>query len=187
MSRITLTENEMIHIVQKGETLSSIAKIYRTTYPKLAEINELAEPYTIYENQGLKVSIPQHIVKSGETLSGIAKLYGTTYQKLAGYNNIKSPYTIKIGQILNLIQVYYETIKLLDENNNQMILVTYIIYLNNGTEIIKMMNSVGWDKIVLSMPIGILKTNLIENEPVDWDELYVDEESIIDDMGVENV
>ncbi|TQV62095.1 MAG: LysM peptidoglycan-binding domain-containing protein [Sulfurovum sp.] len=116
--QLNLDVNDMVHIVQKGETLYGIAKIYKTTYQKLAEINEIAEPYTILEKQGIKVSIPRHTVKKGETLSSIAKVYGTTYQKLAEYNEISAPYSLKIGQVLNLIQVYDEQILILDSIDN---------------------------------------------------------------------
>jgi len=94
--QLNLDVNDMVHIVQKGETLYGIAKIYKTTYQKLAETNEIAEPYTIKEKQGLKVPIPRHTVKKEETLFSIAKIYGTTYQKLAEYNKILAPYSLKI-------------------------------------------------------------------------------------------
>jgi len=56
--QLSLLPFEMIHIAQMGETLSSIAKIYGTTYQKIADRNEIASPYTIYANQGIVVSIP---------------------------------------------------------------------------------------------------------------------------------
>ncbi|KIM02797.1 MAG: hypothetical protein KU29_13765 [Sulfurovum sp. FS06-10] len=127
--QLNLDVNEMVHIVQKGETLYGIAKIYKTTYQKLAETNEIAEPYTIMEKQGIKVPIPRHTVKKGETLSSIAKIYGTTYQKLAQYNEISAPYSLKIGQVLNLIQVYDEQIKLLDIDGDVLTLMDYVIHL----------------------------------------------------------
>jgi len=44
------------HIVAKGETLSGIAKRYGTTYKKLAEINGIPKPYTIYPNQEIYIA-----------------------------------------------------------------------------------------------------------------------------------
>jgi LysM repeat protein len=134
--QLNLDVNDMVHIVQKGETLYGIAKIYKTTYQKLAETNEIAEPYTIKENDGLKVPIPQHTVKKGETLFSIAKVYGTTYQKLAEYNEISAPYSLKIGQVLNLIQVYDEAIEFVDSDDKPICFVDYILYLENGTEVL---------------------------------------------------
>jgi LysM repeat protein len=130
--QLNLDVNEMVHIVQKGETLYGIAKIYKTTYQKLAEINEIAEPYTIKEKDGLKVPTPRHTVKKGDTLSSIAKVYGTTYQKLAEYNKISTPYSLKIGQVLNLIQVYDEQIKLVDIDEDTFSFIDYMIYLEKN-------------------------------------------------------
>jgi len=147
----------MVHIVQIGETLYGIAKIYKTTYQKLAETNEIAEPYTIKENDGLKVPIPRHTVKKGETLSSIAKVYGTTYQKLAEYNKISAPYSIKIGQVLNLIQVYDEQIKLVDTDGIALTLMDYVIHLaDTDIEIIGITDDKGLTKLVTtSVEVGI--------------------------------
>lgn len=47
---IRLIDNE-IYIVQKDDTLSSIASKYNTTYQKLAEINNIDNPNLIYVGQ----------------------------------------------------------------------------------------------------------------------------------------
>jgi len=53
----TVTGCKQWHVVQKGETLSQIANLYDTYYPKLAEINGLANPDFIYIGQSLCVSV----------------------------------------------------------------------------------------------------------------------------------
>jgi len=154
--QLNLDVNDMVHIVQKGETLYGIAKIYKTTYQKLAETNEIAEPYTILEKQGIKVPIPRHTVKKGDTLSSIAKVYGTTYQKLVEYNEISAPYSLKIGQVLNLIQVFDEQIKLLDIDGDALTLMDYVIHLvktdlvNTDIEIIGTMDKDGLTKRIVT-------------------------------------
>jgi len=45
------------HTVQRGEYLSSIAKLYNTDWPTLAEINNLKDPSRIYPGQKLCVSM----------------------------------------------------------------------------------------------------------------------------------
>lgn len=96
--------SEVAYIVKKGDTLSSIAKKYNTTYQKLAEYNNIKNPNVI--SVGQKIKIPNqkktitHIVKKGETLSAIASKYKTTYQKIAKDNNIKNPNVISVGQKL---------------------------------------------------------------------------------------
>ena len=46
---------EIIYTVQKGDTLSGIAKKYGTTYQELARINNIANPNQIYVGQKIKI------------------------------------------------------------------------------------------------------------------------------------
>ncbi len=164
-SQLNLDVNDMVHIVQKGETLYGIAKIYKTTYQKLAETNEIAEPYTIKENDGLKVPIQRYTVKKGDTLSSIAKIYGTTYQKLAEYNEISAPYSLKIGQVLNLIQVYDETIECVDSDNNPLGFVDYILYLENDIKVVGTTNKYGVSqRVTTSVEVWINEVDFLVEE-----------------------
>jgi len=155
--QLNLDVNDMVHIVQKDETLYGIAKIYKTTYQKLAEANEIAEPYTIKEKQGIKVPISQHTVKKGDTLSSIAKVYGTTYQKLAEYNKISAPYSIKIGQVLNLIQVYDAILQFVDTEQLPMSFTDYILHLDNKDSIYGVTDENGFaDRVFTSVQMAIV-------------------------------
>jgi len=166
--QLNLDVNKMVHIVQKSETLYSIAKIYKTTYQKLAETNEIAEPYMIKENDGLKVPIPRHTVRTGDTLSSIAKVYGTTYQKLAQYNEISAPYSLKIGQVLNLIQVYDEAIGFVDSEDNPLDFVDYILYLENGTEVVGTTDDKGLSqRVTTSIEVKIVGVEFINKNNID--------------------
>ncbi|WP_029593732.1 LysM peptidoglycan-binding domain-containing protein, partial [Enterococcus faecium] len=94
------------HIVQYGETLSSIATQYGTTYQALASLNGLSNPNMIYAGQVLKVNekvstTRTYTVRSGEALSSIASRLGTTYQALAQRNGLSNPNLIYPGQVLN--------------------------------------------------------------------------------------
>ena len=94
------------HVVQYGETLSSIATKYRTTYQALASLNGLSNPNMIYAGQVLKVNekvstTRTYTVRSGEALSSIASRLGTTYQALAQRNGLSNPNFIYPGQVLN--------------------------------------------------------------------------------------
>lgn len=91
-----------IHVVQKGETLSHIAKAYGTTVEMLVVLNEIDDPNRIREGQRLLVSITPtiHVVAKGETLWEIAKTYGMTVQQLASWNGISDPGRIYPGQEL---------------------------------------------------------------------------------------
>lgn len=97
------------YTVKSGDTLSSIANKYGTTYQELARINGISNPNKIYPGQVLKIgggsSIPSteyYIVKSGDTLSAIAKKYGTTVNQLASWNNIANVNKIYVGQKLRV-------------------------------------------------------------------------------------
>ena len=96
---------EATHVVQYGETLSSIAYQYGTYYQKLAALNGLANPNLIYPGQVLKVngSVVSKIytVQYGDNLSSIAAKLGTTYQTLAALNGLANPNLIYSGQTLS--------------------------------------------------------------------------------------
>jgi len=103
------------YTVVKGDTLSSIAARYGTSYQELAKINGIANPNVIYVGQVLKLSgsAPKptgppstsggsYTVVKGDTLSGIAQRYGTNYQTLAAINGISNPNRIYPGQVIKL-------------------------------------------------------------------------------------
>lgn len=99
-------QSETTHVVQCGETLSSIATKYRTTYQALASLNGLSNPNMIYVGQVLKVSetastTRTYTVQSGDNLSSIASKLGTTYQVLAQQNGLSNPNLIYPGQVLS--------------------------------------------------------------------------------------
>ncbi|HGF7563220.1 TPA: LysM peptidoglycan-binding domain-containing protein [Enterococcus hirae] len=94
------------HVVQYGETLSSIATRYSTTYQTLASLNGLSNPNMIYAGQVLKVSgvasaTRTYTVQYGDNLSSIATKLGTTYQSLAQRNGLSNPNLIYPGQTLS--------------------------------------------------------------------------------------
>ena len=96
---------EATHVVQYGETLSSIAYQYGTNYQTLAALNGLTNPNLIYPGQILKVngSVVSNIytVQYGDNLSSIAAKLGTTYQTLSALNGLANPNLIYPGQTLS--------------------------------------------------------------------------------------
>ncbi|KRM52329.1 LysM peptidoglycan-binding domain-containing protein [Ligilactobacillus araffinosus] len=102
------------YTVKSGDTLSSIATRFNTTYQDLARLNNIASPYVIYPNQVIKIkgdntvanntsnSATTYVVKSGDTLSGIANKFGTSYQSLASLNGISNPNYIYVGERLKV-------------------------------------------------------------------------------------
>jgi LysM repeat protein len=98
--------------VKYGDTLSAIAKRYKTTVAAIATKNNIRNPNLIRIGQILVLPAPAptytqtglstYKVKSGDTLSSIAKRYKTTVAGLASKNGIKNPNLIRIGQVLKI-------------------------------------------------------------------------------------
>lgn len=92
--------NNNYYIVQKGDTLWSIANKYKTTVNKLKDINNLSSNLIVI---GQKLLIPsnikEYIVQKGDTLYSISRKFNTTVTDIININNLKST-TIQIGQKL---------------------------------------------------------------------------------------
>ena len=108
------------HRVRSGETLSTIARKYRTSMSKIARANKIYKRNYIVAGTILKIPqkgtiIPKpkeynrskygqattHIVKSGDSLWIIARHYGTTTKKIQGTNKLSST-NLYIGQVLKI-------------------------------------------------------------------------------------
>jgi LysM repeat protein len=114
-----------IHVVQAGETLSGIARLYGTTVDAIVQANDLGSAEAIIE-EGQELLIPSapppaptvegtvaptsppsstvgqriHVVQQGETLSEIAAMYGVTADEIAQANGLDNPNAISVGQAL---------------------------------------------------------------------------------------
>ncbi|MGD2270732.1 MAG: LysM peptidoglycan-binding domain-containing protein [Desulfobacterales bacterium] len=107
------------HRVRRGETLSIIAKRYRTRVRSIMRANKLRRSNYIVAGRLLKIPqrgyeyrppkrkklrpkySPTHTVVRGDSLWIIANRYGTTAQKIQQLNNLTST-ELHIGQILKL-------------------------------------------------------------------------------------
>ena len=113
---------EKFHIVQQGESLGSIARMYRAYISQLIAWNNLTDANVIpgqklivfgatdsapspsaqsqskkADNEAAKTTV-RHRVKRGETLTFIARKYNTTLQRLVVLNNLGSRMRIVPGQ-----------------------------------------------------------------------------------------
>ena len=98
-------EEEDVYIVQKGDTLYSIAAANNTTVDELKKVNNLTSNI-LSTGQLLKIPsalLPEstYIVKKGDSLYSIANKYNTTIDELKRINNLTSN-TLSIGQVLKL-------------------------------------------------------------------------------------
>lgn len=104
-------ETKVTYVVKSGDSLSSIAERYGTTWNKIYQDNKAvigSDPNLIYVGQKLTVTtgstLPYsyYVVKSGDTLSAIAEKYNTTWHWLQTVNGIKNPDLIYPGQKLRV-------------------------------------------------------------------------------------
>jgi LysM repeat protein len=109
-----------VYRVQRGDTLTKIAKRYNMNVSALARANGISNASHIVVGQ--VICIPQiwgdrsssghgssggsshgvHVVRPGDTLSQIAKSYGTSMRSLMEINNIKNPNQIYVGQRIQI-------------------------------------------------------------------------------------
>lgn len=100
---------DYLHIVKSGDTLSKIAADHHTTVDYLAKLNNISNPNLIYPGQRIKLKgkVPAepapksefYTVKSGDNMSHIAQKYSTTLSTLKKLNpKIKNYNLIYPGQ-----------------------------------------------------------------------------------------
>ena len=96
------------YTVRSGDTLSSIASKFGTSYQALASLNGISNPNLIYVGQVLRVngsasaSSVYYTVRVGDNLSAIASRYGTSCQSIAALNGLSNPSLIYAGQTLKI-------------------------------------------------------------------------------------
>ncbi len=99
--------NFVVHVVQRGETVSSIARRYNVSPNAIIAANHLPNPNLIYPGQRLIIPLggqpcqsTTYVVQRGDTLASIGRRFGMPWQNIAAANNIRPPYTIYPGQRL---------------------------------------------------------------------------------------
>jgi membrane-bound lytic murein transglycosylase D len=108
------------HRVRSGESLSTIAKRYRTSVRRIVRANNLRSSHFIVAGKKLKIpgrgyvvkqpkkyaraeyeSASNHVVRRGDSLWIIANRYGTTTKKIQTLNRLSSTH-LYIGQVLKI-------------------------------------------------------------------------------------
>lgn len=119
---LTLPPNQTRHIVEGGQTLITIAKLYGTTLKELLQANGLKESSILSIGDELIVPLPiantstptptptpsptpfTYVVRTGDTLSEIARKYGTTVEALMQANGIEDATRLGVGAKLIIVQ-----------------------------------------------------------------------------------
>ncbi|MDR0524710.1 MAG: M23 family metallopeptidase [Spirochaetaceae bacterium] len=98
--------DETIHIVQRGETIYSIARSYKVDLDGLMRFNSVEDPQKLRVGQRLAIpgngSAFDYRVAKGDTLYSIARHYDITLQTLRNANNISESYVLKEGDLLKI-------------------------------------------------------------------------------------
>ena len=114
------TERPDTYVVQRGDTLYSIAQAYGLTVQQLAEANDISNVNRLDVGDELTIPDPEvgggtpddgdgdsgeeriHVVQRGENLFRIGLRYGFSFQELADYNDLDDPTRIEVGQEIRI-------------------------------------------------------------------------------------
>ena len=108
------TKHTIKHTVQKGESLSTIARKHHTSITKIRSANGLKKneiirygkvlkiPTNVYVSQKKQIATNKHVIKKGDTLSGIALKHNTSVKKIREANGLKKSDPLKIGKVLKV-------------------------------------------------------------------------------------
>jgi len=89
--------------VQPGDTVQSIAKLYRLPVEDIIAYNHLEAPYALKTRQRLILPLPKdHKVGRNDTLYSLSRMYGVSPEHIAAVNHIDPPYTLHMGQMLRI-------------------------------------------------------------------------------------
>jgi len=107
----------IIHVVKKGDTLSSISKKYSIKKESIIKVNNLLDENYIFIGQNLKIVenlIPSNInntyyheIKKGENLTEVANKYNISLSELVEINDIENQNILEVGTKLKLNQEIY--------------------------------------------------------------------------------
>ena len=114
-TKVKSTNNEIsdfkkIHIVQVGDTITSISNFYSIKKDLIIKLNNLTDENYIYVGQNLKISDPSqesknynyHIVQKGESLTEISTKYSLNFKELIEINKLKNPDSLEVDSKLIL-------------------------------------------------------------------------------------
>lgn len=92
----------LIHEVQPGQSLWSIARYYGVGFDQILAANQFPDPARLVPGQAVLVPSPYrtHTVQPGESLWSIAQRYGTTVEQLVQLNALSNPNQIMPGMVL---------------------------------------------------------------------------------------
>lgn len=120
-SDINVPDTQSVYVVQKGDTLYSIAQRYNTTPSAIISLNNLStdvlsvgQTLTIpadVESTGEDIVTNTYVVQRGDSLYSIARDYGVSVERLREENGLTTD-VLTIGQVLTIPSVGNNTTNL---------------------------------------------------------------------------
>ena len=108
LTSLGFSQENLQHIVRKGESLYSISKKYKVTVSQLEQLNPAAKK-GLAVNSILQISekkeiedVVEHEVVAKETLFGLSKKYNLSIEKLKQLNPSIESEGLKVGQVLQV-------------------------------------------------------------------------------------
>ncbi|MDR2759148.1 MAG: M23 family metallopeptidase [Spirochaetaceae bacterium] len=113
-SAVFIFAEETVHVIQRGDTIYSIARSYGVRVEDVLSLNGMTDADVLRIQVGQRIKIPEsfqtsapaafkeHRVAKGETFYGIARAYGITLQTLRNANKIAENYVLKAGDVLRI-------------------------------------------------------------------------------------
>lgn len=100
-----------LHLVQPGETLTSIANLYGTTVEILQRLNNISDPSLLYAGQELIIPggdegdriMTLYTVQVGDSLPALADAFQSSVAEIAATNRLVNPYQLIAGQSLAIV------------------------------------------------------------------------------------
>jgi LysM repeat protein len=116
------TATQVVHVIEDGETLFSIAEIYGANVCLIMAVNNITDPALLVVGASLiippdDVELPTatplptdlprgarltYVVQCGDTLDSIAAKFNSTGEDIAEVNDIDDPLSIQIGQVIEV-------------------------------------------------------------------------------------
>ena len=106
---------DILHILEKGETLYSLSRKYSIPLALLLERNKITDAGKIAAGQ--KIYIPEtYTIQKGDTLFGIARKFSVDVDALRKANGLSSAAVLKVGKIV-IIPEKKEAVAAADKKN----------------------------------------------------------------------
>ena len=127
-----ISDFKKIHIVQVGDTITSISNLYSIKKDFIIKLNNLKDENYIYVGQNLKISDTSreskindainnsyHIVQKGETLTEISAKYSLNFKDLIEINNLNNPDSLEVSSKLFLRKMNINNPKVTTSNKEE--------------------------------------------------------------------